>query len=187
MLRLIFAAKLRKMITIVVGTNRQNSNSAKIAKYYKGILDSQTDGDTQIVDLADLPGDFISNSLYENNGKNPVVNAMRDKVQGSEKLVFIVPEYNGSFPGVLKTFIDCLKYPEGVRDKKAGMIGVSSGVQGGVFAMSHLSDIFNYLGMHVLALKPKLAGIEKNFDGEKITNDLYNQLLTQHAEKLVKF
>ncbi len=175
------------MITIVVGTNRQNSNSAKIAKYYKDILDSKVQGDTQIVDLAELPGDFVSNSLYEKNGQNPVVNNLREKVQSSEKLVFIVPEYNGSFPGVLKTFIDGLKYPDGVRDKKAGMIGISSGPQGGVFAMSHLSDIFNYLGMHVLALKPKLAGIEKNFDGERITNDLYNQLLEQHAEKLVAF
>ena len=175
------------MITIVVGTNRQNSNSAKIAKYYKGILDAKFNGETQIVDLADLPGDFVGNALYENNGKNAEFNAIREKVQGSEKLVFIVPEYNGSFPGVLKTFIDGLKYPEGVRDKKAGIIGISSGVQGGVFAMSHLTDIFNYLGMHVLALKPKLAGIEKSFNGERITNDLYNQLLEQHAEKLVAF
>ena len=175
------------MITIVVGTNRTNSNSAKIANYYKEILESKFDGAIDVVDLADLPGDFVGNSLYEHNGKNSTVNRLREKVQGAEKLVFVVPEYNGSFPGVLKTFIDGLKYPEGVRDKKAGLIGVSSGVQGGVFAMSHLSDIFNYLGMHVLAIKPKLALIEKNFDGEKITNDLYNQLLEQHAEKLVAF
>ena len=179
--------KIQKMITIVVGTNRQNSNSAKIAKYYKGILDSKFDGETQIVDLADLPGDFVSNLFMRIMGRILEVNVLREKVQNSEKLVFIVPEYNGSFPGVLKTFIDGLKYPEGVRDKKAGMIGVSSGVQGGVFAMSHLSDIFNYLGMHVLALKPKLAGIERILTGEKVTNDLYNQLLEQHAEKLVAF
>ena len=108
------------MITIVVGTNRQNSNSAKIAKYYKGILDSKFDGDTQIVDLADLPGDFVSNSLYENNGKNPEVNILREKVQNADKLVFIVPEYNGSFTGVLKTFIDGLKYPEELEIRKQG-------------------------------------------------------------------
>jgi len=174
------------MITIVVGTNRKNSNSRKIADYYQGILKSKG-AESQVVDLVDLPEDFLSNALYENNGKNEAFNAIREKVQSSDKLVFVVPEYNGSFPGVLKTFIDGLKYPEGVRDKKAALIGVSSGVQGGVFAMSHLTDIFNYLGMHVLALKPKLAGIEKNLSEGKVTDDLYNQLLEQQAEKLIEF
>ncbi len=161
--------------------------SAKIAQYYKTILDAKFDGPSQIVDLAHLPADFTGTALYDNNGKNAVFNEIREKVQSSDKLVFIVPEYNGSFPGVVKAFIDGLKYPEGIRDKKGALIGISSGVQGGVFAMSHLTDIFNYLGMHVLALKPKLAGIEKNWDGEKITNDLYNTLLHQQAEKLVEF
>jgi chromate reductase len=171
------------MITIVVGTNRKNSVSRKVADYYQGLLKDES----QIVDLADVPGDFIGTALYENNGKNEDFNAMREKVQSSDKLVFVVPEYNGSFPGVLKAFIDGLKYPEGVRNKKAALIGVSSGVQGGVFAMSHLTDIFNYLGMHVLALKPKLAAIEKNFNGLEVTNDLYNQLLRQQADMLLDF
>ena len=179
-------AKFRNMITIVAGTNRKNSVSRQVADYYKGILASKG-VEVNVVDLAELPGDFIGTALYENNGKNAAFNALREEVQGSEKLVFVVPEYNGSFPGVLKAFIDGLKYPEGLRDKKAALIGVSSGVQGGVFAMSHLTDIFNYLGMNVLALKPKLAGIEKNFVDGKITNDLYNQLLNDQADRLIKF
>jgi len=174
------------MITVVVGTNRKNSVSRQVADYYKSILDAKG-ATAQVVDLVDLPGDFAETALYENNGKNEVFNVIREKVQSSDKLVFVVPEYNGSFPGVLKTFIDGLKYPEGVKDKKAAVIGVSSGVQGGVFAMSHLTDIFNYLGMHVLALKPKLAGIERNFVDGKITNALYNQLLNDQADKLISF
>lgn len=174
------------MITIVVGTNRRNSVSRQIADYYKSILDDKGAA-SQVVDLVDLPEDFPTSALYEENGNNADFNAIREKVQSSEKLVFVVPEYNGSFPGVLKTFIDGLKYPEGLRDKKSALIGLSSGVQGGVFAMSHLTDIFNYLGMHVLALKPKLAGIESNFSDGKITNDLYNQLLNDQAEKLISF
>ncbi|KYG75184.1 MULTISPECIES: NADPH-dependent FMN reductase [Roseivirga] len=175
------------MISIVVGTNRKNSMSTKIAHYYKSILDTKTDSACQIVDLVDLPEDFLCNALYENNGNNESFNAIREKVQASEKIVFIVPEYNGSFPGVLKAFLDGLKYPEGVRDKKGALIGVSSGVQGSVMAMSHLTDILNYLGMNILALKPKLAGIEQHWDGEKITQPLYNTLLHQQAEKLVAF
>lgn len=174
------------MITIVVGTNRKKSVSRQVAEYYQSILETKGT-DSQIVDLVDLPGDFTTTALYAENGNNPVFNNMRERVQSSDKLVFIVPEYNGSFPGVLKAFIDGLKYPEGLRDKKSALIGISSGVQGGVLAMAHLTDIFNYLGMHVLALKPKLAGIERNFSDGKVTNDLYNQLLNEQAEKLISF
>lgn len=174
------------MITIVVGTNRKNSMSRQIADYYKTILDEKG-AQTQVVDLVDLPDDFSVTALYEHNGGNAAFNSIREKVQASDKLVFIVPEYNGSFPGVLKTFIDGLKYPEGLKDKKAALIGVSSGVQGGVFAMSHLTDILNYLGTHVLALKPKLAAIEGNFSEGKVTNDLYNQLLEEQASKFINF
>ena len=174
------------MVTIVVGTNRRKSISKKIAEYYQSILVSKN-VDCQIVDLVDLPIDFTRTALYENNGKNEIFNGIRDRVQASEKLVFIVPEYNGSFPGILKSFIDGLKFPEGLRDKKAALVGVSSGIQGGVLAMSHLTDIFNYLGMNILALKPKLAEIEQHFSDGKITNNLYNQLLNDQIEKLIAF
>ena len=174
------------MITIIAGTNRKNSVSKSVAIYYQSILEAK-EIQSQIVDLAELPDDFSRTALYENNGKNLAFNKIRERVQKSVKLVFVVPEYNGSFPGILKAFIDGLKYPEGLRDKKAALIGISSGVQGGVFAMSHLTDIFNYLGMHVLALKPKLAEIEKSFVAGKITNDLYNSLLHQQAESFIAF
>ena len=164
----------------------KNSLSRQVAGYYGSILQS-LDTEYQIVDLVDLPDNFTATALYENNGNNSRFNEIRDQVQHSEKLAFVVPEYNGSFPGVLKAFIDGLKYPEGVRDKKAALIGISSGTQGSVLAMAHLTDIFNYLGMDVLALKPKLAGIEQNFQGGKITNSLYDQLLHEQAQKLIKF
>jgi hypothetical protein len=50
-----------------------------------------------------------------------------------------------------------------------------------------MTDIFNYLGMHVLALKPKLARIEKNFDGEEVTDKLYSQLLEEQVKKFLEF
>lgn len=174
------------MITIVVGTNRANSVSGQIAHYYQRLLNDRAI-DNQIVDLVELPGDFVGTALYDNNGKNEAFNAIRERVQGSDKLVFVVPEYNGSFPGILKAFIDGLKYPEGIRDKKAALIGVSSGIQGGVFAMSHLTDIFNYLGMHVLALKPKLSGINTHFDGLEFSNEFYAKMLDQQVEQLINF
>ena len=174
------------MITIVCSTNRKNSVSKIISTIYQNRL-QQKGVESTILDLADLPGDFTESALYENAGKNEAFNPFRELMCDSKKFVFVVPEYNGSFPGVLKAFIDGLKFPDTFTDKKCALVGLSSGVQGAGLALSHLTDIFNYCGTNVLALKPKLARIEASLDGDQITNDLYNQLLNDQIEKFLKF
>lgn len=174
------------MITIITGTNRPSSNSRAVANLYATLLAEQG-VESQILDLAELPADFTLTALYDNIGQNSAFNQLSSMIGASDKFVFIVPEYNGSFPGVLKAFIDGLSYPNTFRNKKAALVGLSSGVQGSGLAMSHLTDIFNYLGMHVLALKPRLAHIDKNFDGTVITNELYLELLNQQIDQFITF
>jgi chromate reductase len=175
------------MITLISGTNRQNSRTRAITNIYQSVLESKG-AESQIVDLAEiLPSDIIPNGLYANSGKHEGFNAVRELMWDAQKFVFVVPEYNGSFPGVLKVFIDALKFPGTFTDKKAGLIGLGSGVQGAVLAMSHLTDIFAYLNMSTLGFKPKLAAIDKHLVNGEITNELYTTMLHQHAEKMINF
>lgn len=173
------------MITIISGTNRPNSLSIQIAEIYKNILKDKGI-ESKIIDLQELPTNFIQTALYGNSGKDEQFNGFREVMHRSEKMVFIVAEYNGSFPGVLKAFIDGLIYPTTFKDKKAALVGLSSGVQGGGLALSHLTDIFNYCGMNVLALKPKLSRIEENLTENKLS-DLYHSLLEEQVDKLLRF
>ncbi|UXP30811.1 NAD(P)H-dependent oxidoreductase [Reichenbachiella agarivorans] len=173
------------MISIISGTNRKNSVSKKIAHIYQTILEAKGEQAT-IISLEDLPIDFMGTALYENSGKNELFNPFRELIAQSQKMIFVVPEYNGSFPGVLKAFIDGMKYPDSFRDKKAALVGLSSGIQGAGLALSHLTDIFNYCGMHVLAQKPKLSRIEQNLTENKLS-ELYHSLLEEQVDKLLKF
>ena len=174
------------MITIISGTNRKKANSYKIATQYQEILEAKGVA-SNIIDLEELPEDFLTTAFYENAGKNTHFQAMMDFIHQSEKLVFIVPEYNGSFPGILKMFIDAMAFPSPLKDKKCALVGLSSGVQGSALAMSHLTDIFNYLGMHVLAQKPKLSGIHERMNNGAVADKLGIQLLTEQAEALINF
>ncbi|EMR03550.1 NADPH-dependent FMN reductase [Cesiribacter andamanensis] len=174
------------MIEIVCGTNRPGSVSATIAEIYADLL-RQRGQSCEIVDLSALPADFTVSALYDNAGANEAFNRLANRLRQVQKMVFIVPEYNNSFPGVLKAFIDGMDYPSPFKGKKCALVGVSSGVQGGGMAMSHLTDIFNYLGMHVLAQKPRLAQIEKNLEGDRLTNALYQQLLEEQVESLLVY
>jgi NAD(P)H-dependent FMN reductase len=108
------------MIKIIVSTNRLNAVSSTIAMLYQQIL-KEKGAEAEILYLSDLPTDFTATALYENNGKNPEFNAFHDRVKEGKKYVFIVPEYNGSFPGILKTFIDGMTYPNSFQNKLAGV------------------------------------------------------------------
>ncbi|MFY0689985.1 MAG: NAD(P)H-dependent oxidoreductase [Cyclobacteriaceae bacterium] len=174
------------MITIVCGTNRPEAKSLELSKYYQDRLIG-LGYKSEIIDLHELPDDFVFSALYKNSGKNEAFNHFRLKMKDTKKMIFIVPEYNGSFPGVLKAFIDGMEYPHTFTNKKCALVGLSAGVQGGGLALSHLTDIFNYCGMHVLAQKPKLARFDGSFVDGKFTNGLYAELIDEQLEAFLSF
>ena len=173
-------------ITIIAGTNRKNSLTASVAHYYSELL-YKKGCDNQVLELTRLPPDFTGSALYGNMGKNNDFNRLKDMMEAADKYVFIIPEYNGSFPGVFKAFIDGLPFPTTFRGKKCALVGVSKGVQGGVFALSHLTDIFHYLRMHVYPLKPRLANIRDSSIQTVLANEQYVQLLEDQAEGIIHF
>ncbi|SHJ02954.1 NAD(P)H-dependent FMN reductase [Hymenobacter daecheongensis DSM 21074] len=173
------------MITIIAGTNRPHSRARLIANIYAELLEG-LDAPHQILDLADLPADFSSSALYHNVGKHEDFNQLVQQAEAADKLVFIVPEYNNSLPGVLKGFIDGLPYPGGVRGKKAALVGLSSGTQGGLLALSHLTDILMYLGTTVVPARVRLPTIDQHLNSSgELTNSLYLQLLKEQAAQLL--
>lgn len=174
------------MITIVAGTNRPDSKTIQVAEFYQQLLSSHK-AESQILDLADLPNDFIFSALYNNSGKNEQFNTLRAMMEDSAKFVFVVPEYNNSFPGVFKAFIDGLSYPNALIHKKCALVGLSDGVQGNALGMSHLTDVLNYLGMHVLAQKIRIPFMQKNFVDGRIMDEFINQLIEDQARLFLKF
>lgn len=173
-------------VILVSGTNRKDAVTRIITDIYAEIL-TNLGVPHEIIDLRDLPDDYLFSALYEKAGTNEEFNKFRTLMFETKKFVFIVPEYNGSFPGVLKTFIDGLKFPGTFSNKKCALVGLSAGIQGAGLALSHLTDILNYCGTHVLALKPKLAKIDQNLEDMQITNTLYRELLESQARQFLDF
>lgn len=175
------------MITIIVGTNRPDSRARRIANLYAGLL-SEMQAEHQILDLVELPADVSVSALYHNTGRHDAFNRLADLAEAADKLVFVVPEYNCSFPGVLKTFIDGLPYQGGIRGKKAALVGLGTGAQGGLLALSHLTDVLMYLNTAVLPARVRLPFIDQHLTAEgQLTNAFYAQLLRDQAAQLVAF
>lgn len=177
---------MKQSILVVSGTNRPGAMTRKVATYYQKVL-AGLDCDSTILDLANLEPGFAERALYHNSGKDEHFNSFVQLMAAHQKFVFILPEYNGSYPGILKTFIDGLPYPNALAHKKAALVGLSANMQGAGIALSHLNDVFSYLGMHTLALRVKLGQIKTYFKEERFTNDLYSELIEMQAKQLIEF
>jgi NAD(P)H-dependent FMN reductase len=81
------------------------------------------------------------------------------------KFVFVVPEYNGSFPGILKTFLDSM-HPREWNNKDVCLVGVADGRAGNIRGLEHLTGILQYLKMHVYHDKLPISIVNKIMDDQ---------------------
>src|SRR5690606_20019 len=144
------------MNLIISGTNRERSNSSKIAKYYQQEL--QRNGESwELLSLADLQSDStVTDSYRRRSAEYEPIQAVNS---AARKFVFSIPEYNGSFPGILKVFIDACSFPASFFHKKAALVGVSTGKYGNIRGVDHFTGVCNYMRMHVLPLKIHLPKV----------------------------
>lgn len=149
------------MVTIIAGTNRPNSNTLKVAKYYQNQL-AEKGLQTNLVDLQDLPSNFLADSLY--GKKTEAFDKIQELVTLTTKFLFVIPEYNGSYPGVLKTLIDACAFPESFYDKKACLVGISSGKYGNVRGIEHFNGVCAYLHLHVMPLRLHIPNIKQEIN-----------------------
>jgi NAD(P)H-dependent FMN reductase len=166
------------MITILSGTNRKNSNTNAVSKIIlkkmelKGI-------NVQMCDLQELPDNIFQASSYFNPPES--FKPFQDKISQCNGLLVVVPEYNGSFPGALKYFIDLLKFPESLKGIPVGFVGVAAGVFGALRSIEQLELIFQYRESHLFSKRVLFAKVNELLNAEKtkIINEFHDQKIDQ--------
>lgn len=173
------------MTIIVSGTNRPNSNTAKICEYYQKMLAAKG-LESEILYLTDLPSTIIKTDLF--GERSDAFQLIQDKISVADKFIFVAPEYNGSFPGILKLFIDCCQFPDSFFDKKVALVGHSTGKYGNIRGIDHLTGICNYINLHVLPMKIHIPAIHTEFDenGDFFKEDTV-KFTNQQMDKFIKF
>lgn len=172
------------MITLVSATNRPNSWTRKVLEVYKNQLD-QKGIDYQIFDLMDLPNDLLHIDMYDKKF-DEFAELERNVLFPTTKYIFIVPEYNGSFPGILKLVIDASDIKKAFNHKVAALVGVSDGRAGNLRGMDDLTNILNYLKINVLYSKIPISSVSKQFDEKGNFLSLETlKLIDQQIELLV--
>jgi chromate reductase len=149
------------MVTIISATNRPGSSTLKLAQYYQTRL-NEKGLEAGLFSLCQLPADIIESDLY--GKRSAKFEPIQQIITNTKKFLFIIPEYNGSFPGVLKVFIDACSFPESFYEKKAALTGLSSGKYGNIRGIDHFTGVCHYMHLHIMPLKVHISEINKEFD-----------------------
>ncbi|MBW4888881.1 NAD(P)H-dependent oxidoreductase [Mucilaginibacter sp. HMF5004] len=173
------------MVTIIAGTNRPNSSTLRVAYYYQKTLAAKG-LQTNVFSLLDLPGDITVSDLY--GKRSAAFEPIQQLVSDTQKFIFVIPEYNGSFPGVLKVFIDACAFPQSFYDKKVALVGISSGKYGNIRGIDHFTGVCNYLHLNVMPLKIHITSIreELDADGNLIKEDTI-KFTNEQMDKFIKY
>lgn len=178
------------MISIFSGTNNPKGKSSIIASYVKELIDARQ-LPNRYFDLVNIPDKLISKHMYEVAKMDPLlIEIQQEYFLESNKFIFIIPEYNGSFPGVLKTFIDAISvkdYKKSFKNKKACLIGVAAGKAGNLRGLDHFASILNFLGVIVMPDKLPISSIEKIVQKGNLPESPTSKAIASLINEFVKF
>src|SRR5439155_5927053 len=107
-------------------------------------------------------------------------------VEKSDALILVVPEYNHSFPGLLKHVLDT-NLKEYIH-KAAGICGVSAGPFGGARMIENLLPVLRELGLVTIFWDVNFSHAGKLFDSTtgRITHPAYTGRLDQFLNEHVR-
>lgn len=138
--------------------------------------------------IADIP---LFNEDLEVAGMPPAVATLKQQIADADGVIISTPEYNFSYPGVLKNAIDWASRGP-VRpfaEKPVATLSVSPGNFGGIRAQTDLRRLMHSIGAHVLP-KPEIAIPQAKLkfdDDRRLTDEATHAMLATMLEKFSTF
>ncbi|XGC79771.1 NADPH-dependent FMN reductase [Bdellovibrio bacteriovorus] len=136
-------------------------------------------------DISTLP--FFSQDMENDPPEN--VQDWKEMVKSCDAVIFITPEYNRSFPGVLKNALDWGSRPYGQnlwKGKAGAVTGASVGSIGTFGAQHHLRQCLAYLDVNVMGQPELYLNGSKAFEESGSLSSDAKKLVTQYWEAFQK-
>lgn len=146
-------------IAIVQGTVRPDSYTSRLVAVVREELDRHPGVVAEVVDPAllqlTLPG-------VSNPSDDP--RRLRDLVAGAAGVVFVTPEYHGSYSAASKMIIENLGFPSRLAKKPVALLGCAAGQIGAIKALEHLRSVLSHVGAMVLPGSVSVARVREAVD-----------------------
>lgn len=161
-------------IPVILGTSRRGRMSAHAARWITSHVAARPGIETQLLDVASL------NLPTDDAGENIKDAGISDVLTKADALVIVSPEYNHSFPGLLKHLLDA--YLKEYIHKAAGVVGVSAGPFGGTRGIQDLLPVLRELGLVAIFWDVNIGNVSQVFDDQ---GRLLDQALVRRTDKFL--
>ena len=165
-------------IPVILGTSRKGRASVHAATLLADLLNRRAGVCSEVIDIASLPlpvddaGEAIKSAAFS---------AM---VAAADGLVIVAPEYNHSFPGLLKHALDsCLS--EYIH-KAVGLVGVSAGPFAGIRVVQNLLPVMRELGLVTIFWDINIGQVGKVFaDNGRLLDEAFIRRSDRFIRELI--
>ena len=173
------ADKQPLFIPVILGTPRQGRMSEYVANFvveqvakYDGVETELIDIRTLSIPIADA-GEAIKDSGFSAT------------VERADGLIIVVPEYNHSYPGLLKHVLDT-NLKEYIH-KAVGLCGVAAGPFGGSRVIQSMLPVMRELGLITIFYDLNFGSVHKLFNesGKLIDEATYIRRLDRFMQELI--
>ena len=165
-------ARNQPKILVLAGSARLDSMHRKLARQ---AVDALRDAGVEatLADLRDFPMPMYDGDLEAGQGLPPAAKELKELARRHNGLAIASPEYNGSFPALLKNALDWISRPEPgersleiFRGKVAAILSASPGPGGGTRGLRHLRELLEMMSVSVIPQELAIARASGAFDAE---------------------
>lgn len=166
-------------IPVILGTTRQGRMSEPVANFVYEQVKKWHNVETELIDIRQLkfPIDDAGESIKDAE--------FSKTCEGADGFIIVVPEYNHSFPGLLKHVLDT-NLKEYIH-KAVGICGVSAGAFGGTRVIQSLLPVMRELGLVTTFYDLNFSNVNNLFSdsGELLETETYIRRFKRFMKELV--
>jgi len=146
----------------------------KVSEYVRSLIAKKAE--CRIFSLMDFPLADVHGGKY---GDTPdSVKKFNDNFLEADGFLFVIPEYNGGFPGILKVFYDYLPFPQALDMVPVSTIGEAAGAFGALRPVEQFEQLLKYRKAYVYPERMFIQRVNDTFDPEKgLSSDILQNLL----------
>lgn len=161
-------------IPVILGTSRKGRMSAHAARWITAHIKGRGDLETRLLDIAAMT------LAIDDAGEGIKDAGISEALTAADGLVIVSPEYNHSFPGLLKHMLDA--YLKEYIHKAVGVVGVSAGPFGGARGIQDLLPVLRELGLVTIFWDVNIGNVSQVFGAD---GTLLDASVVRRADKFL--
>ncbi|MEL6589272.1 MAG: NAD(P)H-dependent oxidoreductase [Bacteroidota bacterium] len=174
-------------ILIISSSVRPGRNTHRATLGIAKHLQNSSEVEAQVLDLMDHPLPLLEATFGSLESPSEELQALQAQLEWADAMIFVSPEYNGTFSSALKNFVDTFaKGP--FMDKPIGVCSVSTGPGGGIRGALQMQSLVLAIFAFPIPQMMLVPRVKQVFDEEgNLLDEGFQTKIDSFSQKLIWF